>query len=313
MATLRLSSAALVRARFGMSPIANLVAAMVTVDGRAAIPGTGGPTPAWRATVRAAIDASPVLVALIGMLHRTRNMPDFIALPPRSMETTIEEELAAMRATPPEVVRRDLLLSVPDPPALLHDPGLLADAFTGFWDAVLAEHWPRLRAGLERDVVRRAGLLSAYGWQRALEGLDLVWHPDGRIEIPRMPGPSHQLEDADLLFAPNAFARGWLGLDPPRSYVLLYAAGGVATFWHHPEPPRPDALDRLVGRSRATLLRALDEPASTSHLAAQHAQSLGAVGDHLAVLRDAGLVTRARSGRSILYRRTALGEALLAG
>jgi DNA-binding transcriptional ArsR family regulator len=311
MATLRLGAGALVRARFGMSPVANLVAALVAVDGRAGLAAGTIPPPQWKARARAALEASPVLTALTGMLRRTRNMPDFIALPPHGMETTLDEELATMRATAPDIVRRDLEASVTDPPALLHDPGLLADAFEQFWDAVIAEHWPRLRAGLERDVVRRAGLLSAYGWQRALDGLHhLTWHPDGRIEMPRMPGPSHRLENADLLFVPNAFVTGWLGLDPPKAYVLVYAAGGVATFWDSPEPARPGALDRLVGRARATLLRALDQPASTSQLAAEQGQTLGAVGDHLAVLRDAGLVSRARSGRCVLYRRTALGSAL---
>jgi DNA-binding transcriptional ArsR family regulator len=59
------------------------------------------------------------------------------------------------------------------------------------------------------------------------------------------------------------------------------------------------------------VLRALDAPASTTHLVEALGMSLGAVGDHLAVLRDSGLVTRVRSGRSVLYRRTSLGDALL--
>ncbi|HEY0449722.1 winged helix-turn-helix domain-containing protein [Actinophytocola sp.] len=76
--------------------------------------------------------------------------------------------------------------------------------------------------------------------------------------------------------------------------------------------PRGAALSCLLGASRAGILLALDEPASTTHLAAILGQSLGAVGNHLAVLRDAGLVTRARSGRSVLYTRSPVADALMA-
>jgi DNA-binding transcriptional ArsR family regulator len=41
--------------------------------------------------------------------------------------------------------------------------------------------------------------------------------------------------------------------------------------------------------------------------------SLGTVSDHLRVLLDAGTVSKRRSGREVLYWRTALGAALVAG
>jgi DNA-binding transcriptional ArsR family regulator len=138
------------------------------------------------------------------------------------------------------------------------------------------------------------------------------WHADGRIELVRMPGPSHRLAAADLLFVPSAFSGGWLSLDPPRAYAVVYRAAGVADLWPERVPAAGDALDQLVGRTRASLLRALAEPATTTQLVAQRGLGLGVVGDHLAVLRGAGLVARARSGRSVLYRRTALGDALAA-
>ncbi|TYC19204.1 helix-turn-helix transcriptional regulator [Micromonospora sp. MP36] len=76
--------------------------------------------------------------------------------------------------------------------------------------------------------------------------------------------------------------------------------------------PRSGQLRRLIGDSRSALLRTLATPAITSQLAAQLGMTLGAVGGHLAVLRDTGLVARSRTGRSVLYRRTRLGDDLAA-
>jgi DNA-binding transcriptional ArsR family regulator len=74
----------------------------------------------------------------------------------------------------------------------------------------------------------------------------------------------------------------------------------------------PAGLDRLVGANRAALLRLLDQPLGTTHLAATCGLPVGAVGNHLRVLLDAGVVARRRSGRHVLYWRTALGESLTA-
>jgi DNA-binding transcriptional ArsR family regulator len=64
-------------------------------------------------------------------------------------------------------------------------------------------------------------------------------------------------------------------------------------------------LAELVGRPRATLVRMLDEPLPTVELARRLAVTPSAVSQHLRVLHAGGLVTRARDGRTVLYRRSA--------
>jgi DNA-binding transcriptional ArsR family regulator len=63
---------------------------------------------------------------------------------------------------------------------------------------------------------------------------------------------------------------------------------------------------------RAAILTELERPATSSELAAQLDLSLGTVGGHLAVLRDADLIVGTRVGRRVVYRRTDAGD-LLAG
>ncbi|MEU5302437.1 helix-turn-helix domain-containing protein [Streptomyces noursei] len=115
---------------------------------------------------------------------------------------------------------------------------------------------------------------------------------------------------------PVSLATGtWLCEGPPGHYAQVYPARGAATAHTAPAdattgPGR--ALERLLGTGRATLLHSLRQPATSTELAARLQRSLGTVGGHLAVLRDAGLIVGTRVGRRVVYRRTERGE-LLAG
>lgn len=78
----------------------------------------------------------------------------------------------------------------------------------------------------------------------------------------------------------------------------------------------PAALAALLGPARAGVLALLGSPMTTSQLTAVTGQGLGSAGRHLKVLREAGLVAGLaagrRTGRSVLYGRTAAGDAVVA-
>jgi DNA-binding transcriptional ArsR family regulator len=76
-------------------------------------------------------------------------------------------------------------------------------------------------------------------------------------------------------------------------------------------PTAPDALRRLIGPARATLLSLLDNPMSTTQLVSVSGFALGSVGNHLKILFEARLVARRRAGRSVLYYRTPDGDRLI--
>ncbi|BDH58788.1 helix-turn-helix domain-containing protein [Tsukamurella sp. PLM1] len=78
-------------------------------------------------------------------------------------------------------------------------------------------------------------------------------------------------------------------------------------------PGADDALRRLIGVAKADLLVALTEPAAVVDLAAALGVSPSAVSQSLKVLGANGIVESSRYGRRVLYRRTALGEALMRG
>jgi len=251
--------------------------------------------------------------------------PGFVAPPPRGMGQTVEDDLAAVRATPLRVARAEIAQALHARP--VRDPRvarllasddvvvIVADVLERAWHALVAPTWPAIRALLERDVVHRAHRLAAEGWAGAIDGLHdrLRWRSGG-IEVLGRPGGEVHLGGDGLLLVPSAHAWPHLTtyLEEPWPYAVVYPARGVAALWSTAVPPPPAALDRLLGTARAAVLDALDDPVSTSQLVARLRLPLGTVGDHLRVLRDAGLVSRARAGRSVLYRRTPVGDALAA-
>jgi DNA-binding transcriptional ArsR family regulator len=271
--------------------------------------------------------ARDVDLAVLHALQPPHWGADFLSPVPANLSTTIDDLLAQVRDTPIDEVRHEVA------EALRRDPDIAprvrailtgdqaaaycADILAAAWQALLEPEWPTLRAILERDVIHRAGQLTSTGWAAALAGLhpQLSWQP-GQIELTHWRGEEDgALAGRGLLFVPSVFIwpRLALSLEPPWPPALIYPARGVASLWET-APARADggALGPLLGTSRAAILRALDEPASTTQLTAILGQSLGGLGGHLAVLRRAGLLTRARSGRSVLYRRTAVGDALVA-
>ena len=92
--------------------------------------------------------------------------------------------------------------------------------------------------------------------------------------------------------------------------MILYAARGVATLWQAQVLPAPAALANLLGTIRAGLLVDLRTPASSTELAARLGVTTTAVNQHLRALRAGGLLVSARHGRSMLYRRSDLGDRL---
>lgn len=317
----------LARSRFAISPVWELTSALrhlADVEPRAAV------LEPWLARIRSRYQAlaRDADLEAIQALAVPGYGVDFLSPVPTDVASSFWDLLEQVRSTPAEQAHREIAEALRRRAGgagarvrrLLASDRIAeyaADVLAAAWRALLEPDWPALRALLERDVVYRAGQLAARGWATALEDLapDLQWR-DGHIECPRMAGSGAEgLGGRGLLFVPSVFI--WPGLavrlDPPWPPALIYPARGVAALW---EPSGGGALtrplDRLLGRSRAAILLELEEPASTTQLARVLGQSLGGLGGHLAVLRSCGLVAGARSGRSVLYRRTPVGDALVA-
>lgn len=316
--------------RYAISPLGEAMNALRVAAGK--LP--AGPLQPWAERMapryERLLSEAPAVRALTTLFRRGAYNADFIHPPPSGVDADFAVELAVVRATPLRQVRAELtrnLAGMRTPPRhvqrILAAPDVLtrlADAIEATWHALVEPDWPRLRTVLERDLVYRAGHLAMYGWAAALSDLDprVRWRAEGaegviEVRTGRQEWELHRPGGRGLLLMPTIFGTLISYVEPPWPYALVYSARGVADLL---APPLPRggaaALARLVGLHRAQVLRALAVPATTTQLVRQLGLSLGAVGGHLAVLRETGLVTRTRIGRSVRYERTSSGG-ILAG
>jgi hypothetical protein len=308
--------------RFGVSPMFETMLSVGALRDTAAAP-LHLPWVEDARRLTADLELEPLLL----LLRPDAYMPDFLNPPPAGPTAEIEDELEVMLAIPAAQIRAEVTRCYEDtalPPALerfLNRPRAamraLAELLRTYWELVLAAHWPRIKSLLEHDILYRSRQLADGGTRELFADLDpsITWEDDGvlRIEKRECADTIVQLDGRGLLLLPSAFA--WpkvvLVTAPPWQPTVAYPARGVGMLWEPERPAPPDALSRLLGSGRASVLSALDRPRSTTDLARVLEISPGGVSQHLSVLYSAGLVSRHRDRRVVLYLRSDSGEALM--
>jgi hypothetical protein len=273
----------------------------------------------WRRSALARLDPrdTRLLTSLVG---RKLALPDFLTPRPATFAPTFEEELSVVRRASPELVRRDLQAAlvpepVPDDAAAARFRDAVCEVLQRYWQLIIEPVWPQMRLVLEADMTYRARHLAVGGARLLFADMhpNLRWH-DGVLYIDQMIGRHHvSASGRGLLLMPSVFAhKPAPPVHPEEPPLLTYPSRGVATLWAPAPAPDATALVSLLGAPRAALLDLLDEPQPTVELARRLKVTPSAVSQHLRVLYATGLVTRARDGRHVLYRRSNLGDQLAA-
>jgi DNA-binding transcriptional ArsR family regulator len=272
----------------------------------------------WRRAIepRLAVTDHEMLLALVAPDYST---PEFLNPRPVAATTDFDAELRTVAALSVRVVERDLEDLYPEgrPEALVGPTAQVLErivrALEEYWRSCVRPWWSPMQANLSGDITMRAVTSARVGLRPMLEELSpALTFGDKEIHAWNPSGP-HFTADArgrGLVFVPTHFT-------PHASYpfnaeappYILYPALGRGRL--DLPTPAPQRAVQLLGPIRAALLMNLREPMSSTTAAARRRISVSAANQQLRWLRDVGLVTTIRDGRSVLYVRTSAAEAVL--
>jgi DNA-binding transcriptional ArsR family regulator len=321
MIRLRLSSTVLARMRFAYSPLAEVAKSLYMINSGTIHPLHRG----WYERVRS--DLGRVDRELLrAVVPPGGHVAEFLFVGATATTTTIEEQLQLVAEWPQEHFMSELAqarrgvgpsIAVRRLVELGADgPRRVADALEQYWSIALAPYWPQLRAVLDADVAYRVGKLARGGIAELMQDL----HPSVELTEHAIRVASLAEDEVDaggLTLVPCVFIwpRLWVEIGLAGEPSLTYGARGVGALWQEIDGASEedeDALGALLGRTRAEILVSLRLPRSTTDLARSLRLTPPTVSSHLAILRRGGLITSWRSGRRVLYQRTAVGSTIVA-
>ncbi|MGH1562014.1 DUF5937 family protein [Mumia sp. DW29H23] len=306
----------LAEVRFAISPVNELTLSLRTFREPGRYPVH---LPWLRATqaARAGLDTA----MLRALTNEALSTPDFLTPRPYTPLTRIDDELRVVAKVGDDRLRHDLRAVHPGRlPHALRGPAdevrtRMLRALRTYWDACFAPWWPRMRTVLQADIVYRGHVTANEGVAAMFDGLSDRVTLDGdvvRVRLNSRLRSRRPTRGEGLTLVPSLFTRGAsvpIAEDEPP--MIMYGARGAGTLWQAQPRRSPKVLAELLGATRAGLLTALAVPASSTELAGRLGVTTPAVNQHLRAMRDAGLLTSARHGRSVLYLRSELGDALV--
>ncbi|GJF23751.1 DUF5937 family protein [Streptomyces sp. HO565] len=261
----------------------------------------------------------PDLRALTVFMADGAYRPDFLDPSPMSSEPTFEEGLTALLAAPTDQTYAELVDATTGHGAdlrrrLLDDPDRArseaADVLRRLWKAVVEPEWPSMRQALRAEMLDRALQVNREGLRAVLPRL----HPSAACDGDTITVEKTVDIDVDcpegLILVPSLFItdRTQCTTSDHWTPAIYYPASG-RYLWSAPATAR--SLDRLLGVTRSRILAALATPLQTTVVARLVNVTPPTASEHLAILRDAGLIDSSRSGRTATHELTAAGRALL--
>jgi hypothetical protein len=255
-------------------------------------------------------------------------IPDFLTPTPTGKQTDIEADFTKLLATPDETIRTGILeLIAEDGDSQMRRYFLthpresiecLVEEMRVYWKRTLVQHWSRMIANIEGDMLYRARLLALDGPGAVFSDLHSSVNLN-KNQIVLQPACQHlhntmefSLNGEGLQLVPlifkgcgrmYQFAPGW-------QPMLAFGIRG-AGLWYQRQPSADQSLEIALGAGRARVLRVLATPATTSEVAYRLHLSAAAASQHLSRLTKAGLSQPRRSGKRVYYHLTERGQKLL--
>ncbi len=279
----------------------------------------------WRRWVRPRLPQGRRLLS--ALLPPYGYSPDFLT-PTSGDRTTLQAAIDTLLATPRQRLRTELTRLAASAPLPRWTRALaegdadtlarLGDALHAYQAQVLLPHWQHIRADIEADRARRLQSLMDGGTEGLLAGLgpDTRWCPPV-LEVTYPVDQHLHLAGRGLVLQPSFFC--WPApttladgkLPPVLVHPIQHTAGWASRLAGPTPVAGRDPLGRLLGRTRAELLRAARTGCSTVGAARMLRVSHPAVSQHMNVLRAAGLITTVRTAGRAFHLATAEGRALL--